>query len=260
MAYFDGFDMTGRTLFKLYEWNLESLEAIGFAVQHFSEYTGSNDIVAHGHDVLEANFIVNGVARHCIEGTERLCSSGSMGIVHYDQKHTLVTDDEPVEVINLYLDPARHRFPELPPELSVMAESLFPATTNPGTPRGLVSFLQFQDPDPMTALLRHCAQEQTEKGVGYLSSMESALRMILIACARQAMLEGVETMMSDSSASVDLEPVRQLLEQEYTTSHTLTDLARQACMSPAHFCRRFKAYTGLSPIEYLAQRRIRAAM
>jgi AraC family transcriptional regulator len=50
------------------------------------------------------------------------------------------------------------------------------------------------------------------------------------------------------------------MERELATPHRLADLAAEVGISEAHLCRRFKAYTGLSPFAYLAQCRVRAAM
>jgi AraC-like DNA-binding protein len=239
--------------------SLASLEAIGFAVGHFPCYHSGSHSSEHGHDILEANLVVRGHAFHRINGIERNCTPGSLGIVPYTQKHSLVTDEKGVEVINLYLDPVRHPLPDLPAELSQMAETLFP-TPLPGIARSSISFLQFADPAPVVELLMHCWNEQERQSPGYLSVMESALRMVLILCARQAMQEGVQTCLPNHPAQQKLEKVRLLLEQDYASDHSLASLAHTACMSSAHFCRSFKAYAGVSPIEYLVQRRLRAAM
>ena len=239
--------------------SLASLEAIGFAVGHFPCYHSGSHVSEHGHDILEANLVVSGHAIHRINDIERNCSPGSLGIVPYTQKHSLVTDEKGVEVINLYLDPVRHPLPDLPPELSQMGETLFP-TPLPGISRSSISFLQFADPGPVADLLMHCWNEQQQQSPGYLSVMEAALRMVLILCARQAVQEGVQTCLPSHPAQQNLEKVRLLLEQDYTSDQSLASLAQNACMSPAHFCRSFKAYTGVSPIEYLVQRRLRAAM
>ncbi|MBT3296196.1 MAG: AraC family transcriptional regulator [Verrucomicrobia bacterium] len=233
-----------------------SLETMGFAVAHFSHYVHTATSATHGHDILEANFIVRGTARHIIGDTERRCPPGSLGIVHYGQAHSLTTDAEGVELFNIYLDPARHASPILPEPFATAAASLFPSAPHPGIPRGLTSFLQFGDPAPLTHLLSYCLTEQERAASGYEQILESAWRALLISCARQAMADGVETLVADHSRWAPLESVRLLLERHYERAHRLADLATHASMSEAHLCRQFKAYTGLAPFAYLAQRRI----
>lgn len=237
-----------------------TLESIGFAVEHFPHYIHTRSKpLPHGHDVLEANFIVQGTARHVIGDTERLCPPGSLGIVHYGQEHSLTTDRTGVELFNLYIDPARHAFPTLPQPFVTTAASLFPASPYPGTPRGLTSFLQFDDPAPLTQLLSYCYNEQETKAPGYEQILQSVWRILLITCARQAMMDGIETLVTNHSKWAAIESVRLMLERDYDKPHRLADLAATAGMSEAHLCRQFKLYTGLSPFAYLAQRRIQIA-
>ena len=239
---------------------LESLKSIGFAVQYFPNHINTANRITHGHDVLEANFIIRGTAIQRIADQERYCSPGTLGIIHYGQEHCLATDKTGIAVINIYMDPAHHALPSLPEELSAMAGSLFPPAAFAGMPPGLVSFLHFADPRPLGSLLRYCCDEQESMNIGYETALESAWQLFLIACARQALAQGVETLVANRSRWIPFENLRLKLEREFAARHRLTDWATQLGMSEAHLCRRFKTYTGLSPFEYLARCRVRAAM
>lgn len=249
-----------KQIIRLHERSLASLKAIGFAVQHFKDYRNKGSSATHGHDILELNFVVSGTAFHRIGDVERRCPPGSLGIVHYGQEHCLATDANGIDVINLYLDPANHALPTLPADLSNVVGALFPPAVFPGMPAGLTSFLHFENHQPLTSLLLYCCAEQESMRSGYEIAMESALRIFLIACARQPMEQGVETMVADPSKWQSMERLRLRLESGFTEHHSLAELAVVAGVSEAHLCRRFKAYTGLTPFCYLAQRRIRAAM
>jgi AraC-like DNA-binding protein len=238
----------------------ESLNNIGFAVGHFPSYTHTEKKNTHGHDILEANYILSGTAIHQIDGEERSCPPGSMGIIQPGQNHSLVTGEEGAHVINMYLDTARYSLPAVPDELSAIVGCLFPPAGLPDIPRGSISFLHFQDPAPLASILLYCVEEQKNKQTGYEASMESALRMILIACARQAMADGVDTIASHNSKWQRFEKLRLSLEQNYAIPHTLGSMADELDISEGHLCRQYKAYTGMSPMEYLIQRRVRAAM
>ncbi len=249
-----------KQIIRLHERSIVSLNAIGFAVQHFKGYRNTDNVMMHGHDILELNFVVSGTAFHRIGDIERRCPPGSLGIVHYGQEHYLATDEKGIDVINLYLDPANHALPVLPAAFSNVVGTLFPPAVFPGMPVGLTSFLQFENHQPLASLLLYGCAEQEAMRSGYEIAMESILRIFLIACARQAMEQGVETMVADPSKWQSMERVRLKLESSFTEDHTLAELAAVASVSEAHLCRRFKEYTGLTPFSYLAQRRIRAAM
>ncbi len=249
-----------NNIIRLHERSLKSLKTIGFAIQRFSKYRAGEGSITHGHDVLEVNFIASGRTVHTIGDMCRECGPGSLGIVHYGQEHSLTTATEAADVINLYLDPANHPLPALPPEFSSIIGSLFPPAPMTGSPRGLCCFLNFSDYRPMLSLLEYCCSEQSAMSPGYETAMESALRAFLIICARHAKAEGIETLASDSVRWRLLEGIRLRLEQDFADAHSLAELAEEAGVSKAHLCRRFKSYTGLPPFAYLAQCRIRAAM
>ncbi len=65
--------------------------------------------------------------------------------------------------------------------------------------------------------------------------------------------------------SINQSPVKMVQKaKEYMDSHyhepiLIADIARHLCISPFHFCRLFKQYTGISPYSYLLQYRIKCS-
>src|SRR5512133_722360 len=51
----------------------------------------------------------------------------------------------------------------------------------------------------------------------------------------------------------------QFIEQNLSKLISLTDVAREACLSKFHFCRVFKHYIGMTPLQYVASLRIEKA-
>lgn len=237
-----------------------TLSTIGFAVQYFPCYINTGKNITHGHDILEANYIIKGTGFQVIGKEEKKCSAGSLGIVHYGQEHCLFTDANGVETINIYLDPAKHSLPTLNEDLSAIIGSLFPPAPLLGMPRGLVYFIDFRNPEPISSLLKYCCAEQEKRNSSYESVLESILKIFLINCAREAQSEGINTLVADHSRWGGMEKIRMKLENEFTENHTLAELADSVNISEGHLCRQFKLYTSLSPFEYLVKRRIQAAM
>jgi AraC-like DNA-binding protein len=56
-----------------------------------------------------------------------------------------------------------------------------------------------------------------------------------------------------------LRRARDLMDREYSSPLDVASIARAACMSPAHFSRRFRAAYGETPYGYLMTRRIERA-
>lgn len=59
---------------------------------------------------------------------------------------------------------------------------------------------------------------------------------------------------------VHLRGTRDFMDRNFDQALSVPDLARRACMSPAHYSRRFRATYGETPYSYLMTRRIERAM
>ncbi|MEH3077653.1 MAG: helix-turn-helix transcriptional regulator [Quadrisphaera sp.] len=64
----------------------------------------------------------------------------------------------------------------------------------------------------------------------------------------------------DLGALARLRSARDLVDRDFAEPLDVTNLARHALMSPAHFSRRFRAAYGETPHRYLMTRRIERAM
>jgi len=60
----------------------------------------------------------------------------------------------------------------------------------------------------------------------------------------------------NSNISENIKKVMELMHTKYNCKWTIADLARQCSLSPDWFMHKFKAQTGLSPMEYLAKIRL----
>jgi transcriptional regulator GlxA family with amidase domain len=65
--------------------------------------------------------------------------------------------------------------------------------------------------------------------------------------------------MADLDDLAHLRRARDLMDREYERPLDVDELARSACMSTAHFSRRFRATYGETPYSYLMTRRIERA-
>jgi AraC-like DNA-binding protein len=58
----------------------------------------------------------------------------------------------------------------------------------------------------------------------------------------------------------EMERMRRDLDERFADAWSMTRLARTVGVTPQHFSRRFKRYSGCSPMTYLKSRRLHAAM
>ncbi len=114
----------------------------------------------HAHDSVEMNYLVTGKAQHFIEDDEFAERPGSLGIIHYDTEHEIVTGQHEIDVINVYLDPHVMPLPSLPDELTPWLGELLPLHAGLRHRHNRVRHLQFADPAPVEALLTAIQGEQ----------------------------------------------------------------------------------------------------
>src|SRR5690606_21586908 len=93
-----------------------SLATIGLAVEHYPRYVNRR-MRLHSVDAVLLSFILAGRGWHHIDDRRFAEAGSSLAVTHISQAHDIVTDDEGMDVVNVYLDPDRHVMPTLPDPL-----------------------------------------------------------------------------------------------------------------------------------------------
>ncbi len=231
-----------------------TLAAIGVAVQGFPAFcTPSGPIPFNAHDVLYASFLVRGDCRHDIGDQQLEESSGSLAVVQWDVAHRIVTDDRPVAIWNIYLDPARHALPALPSELRGAVAQLFPVHPGFAHRRNRLLACTMADPAPLASLLARMEEEQLASRPGHHAMLESMLREVLVLVGRQLLATGVR---GPAEADEGMERACVWLAEHLGDEIGVDDLARAVGLSRFHASRRFLAYTGRTPMAYLMDLRL----
>jgi AraC-like DNA-binding protein len=233
-----------------------SLQTLGIAVEHYPHYVNRREDL-HFVDVVLLSFIVRGRGTHHVDD-ERFDESGaSLTVTHYHQRHTIVTSARGMEVINVYLDPARHVLPAMPDErLQRLLPLLIPLHPRFAHRLNRVVRLQFDRPNPLSGHLLAIKQELADRAPGYEEAVRLLWKLFLLGCCRRAVEVGF---VAPGDAPARLERLRQHLDHTFAEPHSLETLAQQAKLSRTSLCRAFKAYTGKTVIDYLIHRRIQAA-
>lgn len=105
----------------------------------------------------------------------------------------------------------------------------------------------------------------SELYVGFINELclyKSPDPRILLSLFRTVLLEALRTLSGPSanerrrSVPQKLQEAKSVIEEHYSDGLDLKSLAKLACMSPEHFCRRFKQEFGVSPIDHMMELRI----
>lgn len=239
---------------------LPALEEFGAAVKYFPAYTNLAP-QPHGVDALLVSFTARGTGRHWMNDAVYPESSGSLGITHYGEVHSIVTDEEGMDIYNLYLDPRARPLPPVPAEFNNMLQVLFASREQFRHRLNRSIHLRFAD----LFLPLHCLQamlrEMQQPAAGSAAVIDAMLRVFLIACCRNAMEEGMVPSLSDEAPpSAWVLDTYRFLDENYQSPISLDQLAARAHISKGYLCRAFKKQMGLSVVQYLTERRIQAAM
>ena len=232
---------------------------MGIGVEYFPNYFNEN-IQMHSLDVVLLSFIIRGRGKHLI-GTESFEENGgSLAITHYGQEHTIMTDDQGMDVINLYLDLQNHPLPVLPHEFHSVLPLLLPLHRGFQHQLNRIVRLEFDDPRPVAGLLFSLEHELKARQTGYQEVVKLLFKVFLIRCCRNAMQKGLVSSEPTALPHRSIVDLRGFLDQHYAKPHTLESLATRVRLSRSYLCRAFKAYTGKRLFDYLIERRIQAAM
>ena len=235
------------------------LAQVGLATQLFPQYCNDR-LTTHRLDVVLISFIMRGRGEHLIDDRRYPVQGPSVGITHLDQVHCILSGTEPLDIMNIYLDLARLRLPELPPPLQEMVPRLLPLNA-----RFVNRLNRIQQVDlpadsnlPMVAQALH--QELIHQPLGWEGMVMGYWQVFLTEMCRTACATGLRPSAELLPSTGRLEKVRSLMDQQFREPLTLAQLAAVAGLSPTYLCRAFRAYAGKPLFTYLQERRIQAAM
>lgn len=236
-----------------------SIATVGFATQFFPAYEYS-EIALHDHDVVELFYIVAGEAEHHINGEVLPAPAGTLGVVHYGQSHCVTTPKGPVDIVNVYINPAAAPLPALEAPLSIAIPRILPLSPALGHNQNRVTQLQFPDPDRVTGILMAMNRESTERPPGWQDTMRVWMKLFLVECARHVLATEPPDPADLAPAAATLERLRRHLDEHFAEEVKLDELAKRSRISKAYLCRAFRRHTGRTVLEYVHQRRVEKAM
>lgn len=239
-----------------------SLRDLGLAVEYFPNYVNRH-LKLHSPGIVLLSVIIRGRGWHILGDETHEEIGGSVGITHYGQFHDILTSDDGMDVMNVYLDLERHALPRLPRDLAAVLPEILPLHPCFQNRLNRRVRLQFADGEALARPLFAIERELRDQPPGYREAALAHFTLFLMDCCRQALAHGfVPGTDATAGHAVDgrLERLRRGLDRNFAASHSLDDLAREAGMSTSYLCRAFKRYTGHTVVHYLMHRRVQNAM
>lgn len=222
------------------------------------------DHFPHGHDVVELFFVRSGRGTHLVGDRPEELSPGDMGVVPLGKTHCILSRDEPMDILNIYLDPERFCRSPLTPALQSLLKHLqsggflagdrvpFSSTWTPGTNTQVFT------------ILASIELEISQRRAGFEQALEMYVRLLLLECARESLDCRNPARIFEAVSSPPMHPCVQrainYLHDHWDENVDLAALVRHTRASKYHLCRLFRRETGVTIIGYLQRLRIREAM
>lgn len=230
----------------------------GWSIEHHPGYVNRRKRL-HGTDAVLLSCVVAGTGRHHL-GDRSVAEHGrSVSIVHYGQRHDIVTDAAGIEAYNVFLDPQRHPLPRLPQPLDAALAQIIPLHPAFSDDVTRLTRLEFDDFDQAARLLRGLHEEYRARATGWRQCGGNLLANLLIVLARRHLQVG-SSVCGRRRHDDSMEALRRHLDAHLDEPYDLGALADRFGYERNYLCRKFKAYVGKSIGRYLDDRRIQQAM
>lgn len=238
------------------------LRELGIAAEYFPCYRNPA-VRMHYVDVVLLSVVLKGSCLHIIADEEFSVEGVNIGITHYGQPHSIVTGEDSIEIMNIYLDLEKHPLlPELPSPLDRVMPFVLPLHPGLRNRANRVLFVDFEEDDRLEIanIVFELKRELDECKVAYQVAVADCFRLLMIKLCRQVWQSGFRFSVDFAGASSRLEKVLNYIELNSRRQLTLDDIAGTAGLSPGHLCRLFKSCMGRTVFAYLNERRIEAAL
>jgi AraC-like DNA-binding protein len=214
----------------------------------------------HAVDAILFSFIVRGNGVHHLQDSTFEVHCGSVGITHFDEVHDILTDENGMEIFNIFINPEHFHIPHLPSPLSETLHVILPQERLFRNILNRSIHLEIPQAPQLSGVVKMWMDELSSRSPES-HVVEACAQLFLTECCRAAIKNGIQAGVSNSNSPPPwVEKIRQFIDRHYQKPLGLDDFARLTGMSRSYICRAFKKYCGKGLIDVLLERRIQAAM
>ncbi len=210
-----------------------------------SKYEGDWQSILHSHPFSELFYVVNGSGSFIAEGSEFPVSKNDMVIINPHVQHTEKSlRTTPLEYIVLGID-----------GLSFSAENIASAKDGISMQTASGSVYKYNMTNSnVYAYLNIMLEEISRKEENFETVCQNLLEVLLICMLRNNHLSIVQ--MDNSILNRECTQIKNYLDANYSENITLDTLAAMTHMNKYYMAHAFTKHIGISPINYLLQKRI----
>lgn len=204
-----------------------------------SKYEGDWSSTLHSHYCSELFYVISGKGSFIVD----------------DKQFTVVEND--LVIVNPYIDHTETSLDSNPLEYIVLGidELTFSLIDNPNTTYTVQNYSK--NSNNLYFYLNTMLKEMQEKQADHEIICQNLLEVFLFSISRSQDL--LITRNSNKKMSKECGVVKRYIDSYYSENITLENLATLTNMNKYYLVHAFKKYTGLSPINYLLEKRIQEA-
>lgn len=203
-----------------------------------STYENDWPSIKHSHYFSELFYVQSGAGAFLVDNQKLPIAANDIVIVNPNIEHTEISiGPDPLSYIILGIEGLQFLFPE---QKDYYVHNCASALTT--------------DKVDLMFYFNLLLQELTQKQDGYLEICSNALDILMIQIQR--LTQTTITGQSSSPADKDLAKVKRYIDSHYQENITLESLANMIHLNKFYFSHSFSKFYGISPINYLINRRI----
>ncbi|MDR0473945.1 MAG: AraC family transcriptional regulator, partial [Treponema sp.] len=209
----------------------------------------------HWHDFMELLFVRKGYLRATLKNTELTIKKGEFLVVMPGEIHSFVNEGEGifenfvVHIDSVFLHNAVFDSYEL--------SKIYPYIFSSWSPHSFLCDTEEIKKGGIQSVVDNLYSEFQKKELGYTLSIRASLLEIFVWLLRRWNVYFHPTSEpSNFSICIRMQPVLDLIKEQYHENLTTKGMADKMCMSVYHFCRLFKKLTGYNFHDYLRSLRI----
>jgi len=210
----------------------------------------------HAHDYIEFAYVYKGEGIHRIGNAQTQCQSGDYFIINHNVPHEFICGSSELIIYNCIFRPEFIDYSLLGcKDFNHITSYYLIGSLSP--PEGLPLLnMKFKDTDNIISLLTDMLEEYENQKPGYVQIIRAKLIELLVKTLRCYEIQHSPTLLQKDRYIFN---VITYIKENYTLSLPLDELCMMAFLSPAHFCRQFKKFTGMTVTEFTKRIRVEEA-
>ena len=210
----------------------------------------------HAHDYIEIAYVYSGEGIHRIGNMETACKSGDYFIINYNIPHEFICTKSDMLIYNCIFRPEFIDYSMLGcKDFNHITSYYLIGSLSP--PEGLPLLnMKFVDTANIANLFIDMLEEYECHMPGYVQIIRAKLIDLLVKTLRSYDIQNPTELLNKDNYIFN---VITYIKEHYSLTLPLDELSMMAFLSPAHFCRQFKKFTGMTVTEFTKKIRVEEA-